>query len=90
MYSPSVIFYSEIFAAFFAAVFALYWAMAALRPPLRERVRVALLLVASFYFYASWNRFLAVLVFATTAVDYFVALADEVADPQPPASPSAP
>ncbi len=43
------------YAKFFALVFAVYWAM-----PWR-RARVGLLLAASFYFYACWNRWLALL-----------------------------
>jgi alginate O-acetyltransferase complex protein AlgI len=53
---------------FFALVFFLYWAM-----PWRQG-RVWLLLVASFYFYACWNHWLALIIFATTIVDYLIGL----------------
>src|SRR5579875_608681 len=56
------------YARFFALVFALYWAM-----PWR-RARVGLLLGASLYFYACWNRWLALLIAATSLMDYAVAL----------------
>ncbi len=53
---------------FFALIFALYWAM-----PWR-RARVGLLLGASLYFYASWNRWLALLIASTSLLDYAVGL----------------
>jgi alginate O-acetyltransferase complex protein AlgI len=62
-----MLFCSEKFLFFFIAVFALYWAC---RWP---RVRVWLLLAASFYFYASWNKWLAVIICVSTAMDYLVA-----------------
>src|SRR5258707_6898982 len=63
-----MLFCSQAFVLFFALVFALYWAMP------WQRARVWLLLIASYYFYASWNHWLALLIFATTIVDYLVAL----------------
>jgi alginate O-acetyltransferase complex protein AlgI len=39
-----------------------------------DRARVLLLLASSFFFYASWNRWLALLICVTTLMDYFVAL----------------
>src|SRR5437868_4146645 len=39
-----------------------------------HRARVLLLLGSSFYFYASWNKWLALLICVTTLMDYFVAL----------------
>ena len=53
--------------AFFVGVFILYWAL-----PWR-RARVWLLLVASITFYACWNKQLALLVCATTLLDYSLA-----------------
>ena len=44
------------FLAFATAIFALYWLLPG------KRARVCLLVAASFYFYASWNRRLALLV----------------------------
>ena len=52
---------------FFVAVFAVYWAMP------WHRLRVYLLLGASFYFYATWNEWLAPLVTGTATLDYLLA-----------------
>src|SRR5262245_17375332 len=52
---------------FLTAVVTLYW----LTP--WQRPRVWLLLVASFVFYASWNKWLAILVTATSIGDYLIA-----------------
>jgi alginate O-acetyltransferase complex protein AlgI len=62
-----MLFCSQQFLLFFVAVFVLYWLT-----PWRA-VRVWLLLVSSFVFYASWNRWLAGLICATTAADYVIA-----------------
>jgi alginate O-acetyltransferase complex protein AlgI len=62
-----MLFCSEAFFLFFAIVFALYWAMP------WQRARVWLLLIASFYFYASWNHWLALLICVSTVIDYFLA-----------------
>jgi alginate O-acetyltransferase complex protein AlgI len=63
-----MLFCSQLFLVFFLAVFVLYWALP------WPTVRIWLLLVASYYFYASWNQWLALLIFATTLMDYGVAL----------------
>ena len=63
-----MLFCSPTFCLFFLAVFALYWAAP------WHRARTYLLLAASFVFYASWSWKLAVLICATTAADYAVAL----------------
>jgi len=55
------------FLLFFTAVFAVYWAMPWKRP------RVYLLLAASIYFYAAFNRQLALLICVSTTIDYFLA-----------------
>ncbi len=68
-----MLFCSREFLVFFAGVFALYWLLP------WPRARVALLLAASFAFYASWNWKLAVLICATTAADYLVARALDAA-----------
>jgi alginate O-acetyltransferase complex protein AlgI len=60
-------FCSAKFLVFFIVVFALYWA----RP--WHRCRVYLLLVASFAFYAAWNRWLAALVVGSATLDYLLA-----------------
>src|SRR5216684_4520640 len=44
-----------------------YWALP------WPRARVWLLLGASFYFYASWNKWLALIICVSTAMDYFIA-----------------
>ena len=62
-----MLFCSEAFLLFFAIVFTLYWAMP------WQRGRVWLLLIASFYFYATWNRWLALLIGVSTVIDYFLA-----------------
>ncbi|HZY90968.1 MAG TPA: MBOAT family O-acyltransferase, partial [Gemmataceae bacterium] len=62
-----MLFCSAQFAAFFAVVFLAYWALPWRRP------RVWLLLAASFYFYACWNHWLALLVGLSTAGDYLLA-----------------
>ena len=56
---------------FLVAVFAIYWSMP------WQRARIWLLLAASFFFYASWSKWLALLIGATTVVDYFIALGME-------------
>jgi alginate O-acetyltransferase complex protein AlgI len=53
---------------FFAIVFALYWLT-----PWRQP-RVWILLVASFVFYAAWSKWLALLICASTIIDYFIGL----------------
>src|SRR5437870_9154125 len=55
------------FLGFFLIVFIAYWVM-----PWRQ-LRVWLLLGASFYFYASWNAWLASIVLITTLADYLIA-----------------
>jgi alginate O-acetyltransferase complex protein AlgI len=64
-------FCSQKFFLFFLLIFALYWALP------WQRLRVNLLLVASFYFYASWNKSLALLICVTTLLDYLLALGIE-------------
>jgi alginate O-acetyltransferase complex protein AlgI len=64
-----MLFCSAQYVCFFAVVFAAYWAM-----PWR-RARVWLLLAASVYFYARWNRQLAALICLSCTVDYLVARA---------------
>ncbi len=62
-----MLFCSTQFLVFFLVVFAAYWAVP------WARLRVWLLLVASFYFYASWNPWLACLIFVSTILDYCLA-----------------
>src|SRR5262249_7916911 len=55
------------FLTFFLVVFSAYW------PTPWHRPRVYLLLAASFFFYASWNRSLALVIFASATFDYLPA-----------------
>ncbi len=63
-----MLFCSPEFLLFFTVVFAIYWALP------RRSARIWLLLIASFYFYACWNKQLALLITATTVLDYLLAL----------------
>jgi alginate O-acetyltransferase complex protein AlgI len=63
-----MLFCTQQFLLFFTLVFAAYWALP------WHRARVWCLLGASFYFYASWNRWLALIVVVSTTLDYFLAL----------------
>ena len=63
-----MLFCSMEFLFFFAALLLVYWII-----PWRQ-ARIWLLLAASFFFYASWNKQLALLICATTVMDYLVAL----------------
>jgi alginate O-acetyltransferase complex protein AlgI len=82
-----MLFCSWAFARFFAVVFAVYWLLPWRRlrwaVPLPGRrsfvltddeARVWWLVAASVYFYASWNRKLALLICATTLMDYCIGL----------------
>ena len=62
-----MLFCTRQFLIFFALFFVVYWAIPWRRP------RVLLLLAASFYFYAVWNKWLAVIVCFSTALDYLIA-----------------
>jgi alginate O-acetyltransferase complex protein AlgI len=56
------------FLVFFVVVFGLYWSLP------WAKARVWLLLVSSFFFYACWNKWLALVVGVSTALDYLLAL----------------
>src|ERR1700730_13447139 len=62
-----MLFCSQQFLLFFVVVFAVYWALP------WHRVRVWLLLAASFYFYMSWSAELAAIICISTVVDYGLA-----------------
>ncbi|HEY1379555.1 MAG TPA: MBOAT family protein, partial [Gemmataceae bacterium] len=62
-----MLFCTKEYLFFFLAVFTVYWLT-----PWRE-ARVWLLLGASFFFYACWNKWLACIVLGTTLMDYLVA-----------------
>jgi alginate O-acetyltransferase complex protein AlgI len=72
-----MLFCSPEFFGFFAVVFTLYWAMPWHRP------RVWLLTAASFYFYASWNKWLALIIAVSTTLDYLLAQGMEATGRQP-------
>jgi alginate O-acetyltransferase complex protein AlgI len=62
-----MLFFSSKFLLFFSIVFAIYWTL-----PFR-RLRIGLLLAASFYFYASWSKELACVIAVSSALDYILA-----------------
>ncbi|MDE6025498.1 MAG: MBOAT family protein [Lachnospiraceae bacterium] len=62
-----MLFNSFAFAIFLPVVFALYWVIP-------HKYRWMLLLVASYYFYMSWNVKYVFLILLTTAVSYFAAI----------------
>lgn len=62
-----MLFCSQQYLLFFAAVFLIYWTLP------WARARVYLLLAASFYFYASWNEWLAAIICVSSTLDFFVA-----------------
>lgn len=62
-----MLFNSFAFAIFFPIVFILYWGMP-------HKWRWILILLASYYFYMSWNAKYIFIIFLTTAVSYFAAL----------------
>jgi len=64
-----VAFNSPHFAVFYVVVFGLFWLVHR-----RKTARTALLLVASYYFYMSWNWKYAGLIAGSTLLDYFVGL----------------
>jgi alginate O-acetyltransferase complex protein AlgI len=63
-----MLFCSWSYLVFFLIVFSLYWAIP------KDRFRVYLLLAASYFFYSSWNSWLALLIFASATFDYFLAI----------------
>jgi alginate O-acetyltransferase complex protein AlgI len=71
-----MLFCSLPFFYFFSIVFCLYWVLP------WQRVRVWLLLAASFYFYASWNKWLALIICVSTVMDYLLARAMETTSSQ--------
>jgi alginate O-acetyltransferase complex protein AlgI len=62
-----MLFCSRQYLLFFAVVFVAYWALP------RQKARVGLLLAASLFFYASWNKWLAAGVCASSVGDYLLA-----------------
>ena len=61
-----MLFHSPDFLPFFVVVFGAYWLLP------WQNVRTWLLLVASFYFYATWNHWLALLIGVSSAADYLI------------------
>lgn len=64
-----MLFCTSQFCWFFLAVFTVYWLLP------WQRARVYVLLAASIYFYASWNRWLALLLAVSSVLDYWLARA---------------
>jgi alginate O-acetyltransferase complex protein AlgI len=62
-----MLFCSQAYLLFFAVVFIIYWSI-----PWQE-MRVWLLLAASFFFYCSWNTWLAGVIAVSTFLDYVLA-----------------
>ncbi len=67
-------FCSESYLVFLAGVLAVYWLLP------WHRLRVWLLLAASFSFYACWNHWLAALIGVSTVVDYLLARGMDATD----------
>jgi alginate O-acetyltransferase complex protein AlgI len=65
--AANMLFCSQHFLLFFLAVFTVYWLLP------WKRSRVYLLLIASFIFYATWNKWLAILIVLSTTGDYLIA-----------------
>ena len=71
-----MIFSSIEFLVFFAFCLAFYWCvLGQFRGSTRLRLQHVFLLVASYYFYVSWNAYLVVLILFSTLVDYIAGLA---------------
>jgi alginate O-acetyltransferase complex protein AlgI len=66
-----MLFCSISFMIFFAVLLSVYW------PLPWQRARVWLLVAASFYFYATWNKWLAIILCISTFIDYLLALGIE-------------
>ncbi|HEY7326366.1 MAG TPA: MBOAT family protein [Gemmataceae bacterium] len=66
-----MLFCSISFMVFFAVLLCIYWSLP------WQRARVWLLVAASFYFYAAWNKWLAIILCISTSVDYLLALSIE-------------
>ena len=63
-----MLFHTFPFLVFFCAVFAVYWALPT------QRARMWFLLVASAYFYMSWNPWLISLILFSAGIDYLAAM----------------
>ncbi len=66
-----MLFCSISFMMFFAVLLGVYWSLP------WQRARVWLLVAASFYFYATWNKWLAIVLCISTFIDYILALGIE-------------
>jgi alginate O-acetyltransferase complex protein AlgI len=71
-----MLFCSQRFLVFFVLVFTVYWII---RP---QQWRIWILLAASFFFYASWNKWLALIICASTGLDYALARGMDAASRQ--------
>ena len=61
-------FCSVAYLSFFVVIFSAYWLIPS------KKIRNYLLLAASFYFYATWNSWLAILVVVSSTLDFFLAI----------------
>ena len=68
-----MLFNSFAYILFLPVVFIIYWI-------LPHKYRWGLLLIASYYFYMSWNPQYIILIFGTTAISYIAALEIEKAE----------
>lgn len=68
-----MIFSTTIFLVFFIVVFCVYWVFLGMVKDENKRlkVRILFLLLASYYFYMSWNPIFILLILFSTLVDYF-------------------
>lgn len=72
-----MLFCTQQFLAFFTIIFVVYWVLP------WPRIRIWVLLAASFYFYASWNQWLALIVVGTASLDYLLARGIEASKSRP-------
>src|SRR3954453_11200407 len=72
-----MLFCPQQFLLFFLAVFTVYWLLP------WDRARIWLLLGASFYFYACWNHWLALIILFSSTLDYLLAHGIERLAPGP-------
>src|SRR5437763_12587705 len=72
-----MLFCTQQFLAFFTIIFVVYWSLP------WPRIRIWLLLTASFYFYATFNPWLALIVVGTASLDYLLARGIEAAKSKP-------
>lgn len=72
-FAITMLFCTVQYVIFLGVILAVYWSMP------WAKARIWLLLGASFFFYASWNKWLALLIGVTTVADFLIALGIESA-----------